>query len=60
MNQIEQYETMIIPVRCKDCIFRGDATKCIVAHVIKDTGLPLFMFDKHGEWFCADGRRKDV
>ena len=47
-------------VRCKDCTFRGDVTKCIVAHVIKDTGLPLFMFDKHGEWYCADGRRKDV
>lgn len=60
MNQIEQYESMIIPVRCKDCTFRGDEHKCIAAHVIKPTGLPLFIFDKQGEWYCADGRRKEI
>ena len=47
------------PVRCKDCILRGDEHKCVVAFLAKQKDMPLFFFDNRGEWFCADGRKKE-
>ena len=46
-------------VRCKDCKYRGDRHKCIVAFVAEKQEMPYFFYDNRGEWFCADGVRKD-
>ena len=46
-------------IRCKDCIHRGDKKKCIVAFVAEKQEMPYFFYDNRGNWFCADGRRKD-
>ena len=46
-------------VRCKDCKHRGDRNKCIVAFVAEKQGIPYFFYDNRGEWFCADGERRD-
>ena len=46
-------------VRCKDCAYRGNKKKCIVAFVADKQDFPFFFYDNHGEWFCADGSRKD-
>lgn len=42
-------------VRCKDCKWRGNEKKCIVAFVADKQDFPYFFYDNHGEWFCADG-----
>lgn len=46
-------------IRCKDCAYRGNKKKCIVAFVADKQDFPFFFYDNHGEWFCADGSRKD-
>ena len=46
-------------VRCKDCKHRGDRNKCIVAFVAEKQEMPYFFYDNRGEWFCADGVRRD-
>lgn len=46
-------------VRCKDCIHNGKVEKCVLAAIAAEKGFPLFMLDNHGEWFCADGERRD-
>ena len=46
-------------VRCKDCKHRGDKHKCIVAFVTEKQKMPYFFYDNRGEWFCADGKRKE-
>ena len=46
-------------IRCKDCKLRGDKSKCIVAFVANKQEFPVFFYDNRGEWFCADGRKKD-
>ena len=46
-------------VRCKDCELRGNKDRCIVAFVADKQGMPVFIYDNRGEWFCADGKRKD-
>ena len=46
-------------VRCKDCKQRGNADKCVLAAISKEKNFPLFMLDNRGEWFCADGERKE-
>lgn len=47
-------------VRCKDCIHRGNAKKCILAAVAEIKNCPVFLFDNSGEWFCADGKRGET
>jgi len=46
-------------VRCKDCIHRGDSGKCVLSAISEEKNFPLFMLDNRGEWFCADGKRRD-
>ena len=46
-------------VRCKDCVHRGNAKKCIVAFVAKEQDFPVSLIDNHGYWFCADGKPKE-
>ena len=46
-------------VRCKDCVHRGKVEKCVLAAIAAEKGYPLFMLDNRGEWFCADGKRRD-
>lgn len=46
-------------IRCKDCEWRGNKKKCILAFVADKQEFPLFFYDQRGEWFCADGKRKD-
>ena len=48
-----------VVVRCKDCKHRGDRNKCIVAFVAEKQEMPYFFYDNRGEWFCADGVRRD-
>jgi len=45
-------------IRCKDCKWRGNPKKCIVAFVADKQEFPFFFYDNHGEWYCADGERK--
>ena len=47
-------------VRCKDCKHRGIIEKCLLAAVSAEKGVPLFMLDNRGEWFCADGKSKQM
>ena len=53
------HKDMVEVVRCKDCKHRGKAEKCVLAAITVDKGF-LFMLDNHGEWYCADGRKKDA
>lgn len=46
-------------VRCKDCLHRGKVEKCVLAAIAAEKDYPLFMLDNRGEWFCADGERKE-
>ena len=46
-------------VRCKDCIHNGNSKKCILAAVAEIKNCPVFLLDNNGEWFCADGKRKE-
>lgn len=46
-------------VRCKDCKWRGNKGKCIVAFVADKQDFPIFFYDNRGEWFCADGEQKN-
>lgn len=48
-----------IVTRCKDCEWRGNKKKCILAFVADKQEFPLFFYDQRGEWFCADGKRKE-
>lgn len=45
-------------VRCKECIHRGKAEKCVLAAIAAEKDFPLFMLDNRGEWYCADGKRE--
>lgn len=47
-----------IVTRCKDCEWRGNKKKCILAFVADKQEFPLFFYDQRGEWFCADGKPK--
>lgn len=47
-------------VRCKDCEWRGNKKKCILAFVADKQEFPLFFYDQRGEWYCADGVAKDI
>lgn len=49
-----------VVVRCKDCVHRGKAEKCVLAAISEEKDCPLFMLDNRGEWFCADGERKET
>ena len=48
-----------VVVRCKDCIHRGKSEKCVLAAISKEKDFPLFMLDDRGEWFCADGVKRE-
>ena len=48
-----------VVVRCKDCIHRGNSEKCILSAISKEKDFPLFILDNRGDWFCADGVRKE-
>lgn len=45
-------------VRCKDCVHRGKAEKCVLAAISEEKDCSLFMLDNRGKWFCADGEAK--
>lgn len=47
-------------VRCKDCKHRGNSEKCVLSAISEEKDFPLFMLDNRGNWFCADGKRKDT
>ena len=49
---------MVEVVRCKECIHRGKAEKCVLAAIAAEKDFPLFMLDNRGEWYCADGKRE--
>ena len=46
-------------VKCKDCKHMGNSEKCVLSAISKEKDFPLFMLDNRGDWFCADGKRKD-
>lgn len=46
-------------VRCKDCERRGDPKMCMIAFIAKKQDMPVFFYDNRGDWFCADGKRKE-
>ena len=46
-------------VRCKECKHRGNSEKCVLSAISEEKDFPLFMLDNSGDWFCADGERKD-
>ncbi len=46
-------------VRCKDCKHRGNSEKCVLSAISEEKDFPLFMLDNRGDWFCADGVKKD-
>lgn len=45
-------------IRCRDCEWRGNKKKCILAFVADKQEFPLFFYDQRGEWYCADGKPK--
>jgi hypothetical protein len=45
-------------VRCKDCAYRGNEKKCIVAFIANKQDFPFFFYDNNGTWYCADGKRR--
>lgn len=52
----EFYSPVQALVRCKDCVHRGNAEKCVLAAIAAEKDYPLFMLDNRGEWYCADGK----
>jgi len=50
---------MVEVVRCNDCKHRGNSEKCVLSAISEEKGFPLFMLDNRGDWFCADGVKKD-
>ncbi len=46
-------------IRCKDCKHRGNPEKCVLSAISEEKDFPLFMLDNRGDWFCADGERKE-
>ena len=44
-------------VRCKDCAYRGNEKRCIIAFVADKQDFPFFFYDNNGTWYCADGKR---
>ena len=46
-------------VRCKDCKYRGDTEKCCLAASCEEHDTQYFIMDDDGQWFCADGVKKD-
>ena len=56
---IELLESQTQIIRCKDCKWRGNKKKCIVAFVSDKQDFPLCFYDNRGEWFCADGELKE-
>ena len=48
-----------VVVRCKDCKHRGNSEKCVLSAISEEKDFPLFMLDNRGDWFCADGKRRD-
>ena len=48
-----------VVVRCKDCVHSGNDEKCVLAAISKEKDFPLFILDNRGDWFCADGKRRD-
>ena len=46
-------------VHCKDCKHRGNSKKCVLSAISEEKDFPLFMLDNRGDWFCADGERRD-
>ena len=59
ISRKEAHELIKKIVLCKDCKHRGDRNKCIVAFVAEKHEMPYFFYDNRGEWFCADGERKN-
>ena len=55
----KRFEPVKELIRCKDCKWRGNKKKCIVAFVSDKQDFPLSFYDNRGEWFCADGERKE-
>ena len=45
-------------VRCKDCEYRENKKKCILAFVADKQAFPVSFYDNNGKWFCADGKPK--
>lgn len=54
---LSEYQPKI--VWCKDCKNRGNSEKCVLSAISEEKNVPLFMLDNRGDWFCADGERKD-
>lgn len=48
MIEIIKEAGYVMVVRCKDCAFYTDSANC-----------PVFGMDRYGDWFCADGERKE-
>ena len=48
-----------VVVRCKECKHRGNSEKCVLSAISEEKNFPLFMLDNRGDWFCADGERKE-
>jgi len=46
-------------VRCNNCKHRGNSEKCFLAAISKENDFPLFILDNRGNWFCADGVKRD-
>lgn len=46
-------------VRCKNCKYRGNSGKCVLSAISEEKDFPLFILDNRGDWFCADGKRKN-
>ena len=46
-------------VRCKNCKHRGIVEKCLLAAVSEEKDVPIFILDNRGEWFCADGEKRE-
>ena len=49
-----------VVVRCKDCEYRGNKSRCIVAFIADKQEFPVCFYDNRGEWFCSDGKRKST
>ena len=58
INSAETVDAVEV-VRCKECINRGNPKKCLVAYLGEVKSVPYFYVDNGGEFYCADGKRKE-
>ena len=61
LNMLAELPVIRLPeiVRCKDCKYANNPQDCMISRIEELTGIEKGLLYQP-DWFCADGKRKDV